>query len=356
VDGLRVVERPAERPARGECVVQIEAATINRSDIHRIEGFYGGVRLTRFGGYGAEKDPPPGESREGSVVYVPGMEAAGTIVDVGEGVDRGLLGKRVLIHSHSWCGSCEECLAGLDNACQSGKIFGSQTPGKGAWSQEAVVPARQLYVLPASLSPQDAAAIEVTYGPVWWGLKHLARLEARDLVVIQGGDSNLGVAAVHLASTLGAKTASIVRDAGSPRARQLLSIDDCRVYQRSDVTAERLVADFGHRPRVVLELLGAATFEQSMDIVASLGVVLVIGAHTGAEVPLRLDQLFRRSTGLQGVGRAPIRVMEEVLGLAASRAFTPLIAKAFPLAEVRDAVRYADRSPVLGKTILIPTM
>jgi NADPH2:quinone reductase len=213
-----------------------------------------------------------------------------------------------------------------------------------------------LYVLPQSLSPQAAAVIEVTYGPVWWGLKHLARVDHRDLVVIQGGDSNLGVAAVHLASALGAQTASIVRDATSSRARQLLTIDRCRVYERSDVTPARLVADFGHRPRVVVDLLGAASFEQSIDIVAALGAVLVMGAHTGAEVSLRLDQLFRRSTLLQGVGRAPIRVMEEVLQLAANHVFSPLIAKVFPLADVKDAVRFADRSPALGKTILVPTL
>jgi NADPH:quinone reductase-like Zn-dependent oxidoreductase len=353
IDGLVVVERPVRAPGPGECVVRIEAATVNRSDIARVEGEYGGVAVARFSSYGGGAEEAAAAD-DGSTAYVPGMEGAGTVLAAGPDVDLGLVGRTVLIHSHSWCGACEECRAGLDNACAHGKIFGSQTPGVGAWSEQVVVPARQLFLLPEGMSPEQAVPAEVTYGPVWWGLRHLAGVGGGDVVVIEGGDSNLGVAAVQVVALLGATAVPVVRDAGSPRARELAAAGGVRVWERPDVSAESLRTEFGRRPRVVLDLLGTASFQHGLDLLAAGGVVLVLGAHTGADVPLRLDRLFRRSTAVQGVGRAPIAIMQEVLSEIAAGRLAPRIARTFRLDQVRDAVRHADDSPLLGKTLVAP--
>ena len=349
-DGLVVVRRPTNEPGPGECLIRVEVATINRADLHRIDGSYGGVAITPFQTLG---DSSRGAD-ESVAVYVPGMEAAGTVIAVGKSVETSLVGTRVLVHSHSWCGQCDECRAGLDNACPHGRVFGSQTPGVGAWSEQVVVPAKQVHVLPDQLPLEHAVCAEVTYGPVWWGLRHRTAVGPHDLVAVQGGDSTLGLAAVQVIKLVGATPVMIVRDRRSPRARQLADLEGVHVRERAEVTSAAFVAEFGRRPLVVLDLLGAASFHQSLELVASGGTVLAIGAHTGASVDLRIDRLFQRNVAIQGIARAPIAGMVEILDLMAAGRLTPRIAREFSLDDVRSAVEFADSRAQFGKTLLRP--
>jgi NADPH:quinone reductase-like Zn-dependent oxidoreductase len=351
LDGLRVVQRVLPAPGPGECVVQVQAAALNRSDLHRIRGEYGGVPMRRFSRYGVNtrKDGDASAS-----AYVPGMEAAGLVLAVGADDDVGLVGRAVLVHSHLSCGVCDACLRGVDNACEAATIFGSQTPGMGAWSEQVLVPVSQVMPLPESLQPADVVGVEVTYGPVWWGLHHLARLSAGDVVAIQGGAAGLGLAALEVVRQAGAVAVSIVRDASSPRALALVAEPNAVVVESSDASADWFLARFGSRPRIVLDLVGAATFRHSLDIVAAAGIVLVIGAHSGVEVSLRLDEMFSRNIAVQGVGRAPTSVMKELVNAVADGVLKPRIAARFALDDVVLAARYADEPDLLGRVLLIP--
>lgn len=351
VDGLRVVQRMLPNPAPGECVVEVRAAALNRSDLHRIRGKYGVVEMPRFSRYGVDAR----DENDATVsAYVPGMEAAGVVLAVGGDDDAALVGRSVLVHSHSSCGICVACQRGVDNACGAARIFGSQTPGMGAWSEQVLVQVSQVMPLAEGVAPADVVGVEVTYGPVWWGLHDLAKLSAGDVVAIQGGTSALGTAALEVARQAGAVAVSIVRDASSPRALALAAEPGALVVNRADVSADWFSARFGRSPRIVIDLIGAATFRQSVDIVASAGVVLIIGAHTGVEVPLRLDQMFSRSIAVQGVGRAPTPVMKRLVSAVAEGILQPKVAARFALDDVVAAARYADEPDRLGRVLLIP--
>jgi NADPH:quinone reductase-like Zn-dependent oxidoreductase len=351
VEGLRVETRMLPDPAPGECVVHVRAATVNRSDLHRIRGEYGGSPMPRFSRYGVVT---AGSGDAADSAYVPGMEAAGVVAAVGSHDDGELIGSPVLVRSHSSCGDCDACRRGVDNACEEGVIFGSQTPGRGAWSEQVLVPVSQLMVLPDGLAPADVVGVEVTYGPVWWGLHDLAGLSDGDLIAVQGGASGLGLAALEVARLAGAVAVSIVRDPSSPRAVALAAEPDALVVSASEASADWFAHRFGRRPRIVVDLVGAATFRHSQDIVAGAGELLVIGAHTGVEVPLRLDELFSRSIALRGVGRAPTRVMTSLVKAVAEAALRPRVAARFAMGDVVAAARYSGEPDRLGRVLLLP--
>jgi NADPH:quinone reductase-like Zn-dependent oxidoreductase len=224
----------------------------------------------------------------------------------------------------------------------------------GAWSQRVLVPVAQVMPLPDTLTAADVVGVEVTYGPVWWGMRDLAAVSEGDLVAVQGGASGLGLAALEVGRQVGAEVVSIVRDASSPRARELAAEPAAVVAESVDASVDWFMARYGRRPRVVLDLVGAATFRHSLDIVAAAGVVLDIGAHTGVEVPLRLDEMFSRSIAVQGVGRAPTSVMELLVGAVAQGDLRPRVAGRFLLDDVVEAIRFADGPDRLGRVLLLP--
>lgn len=336
-----LVERdePEMRPACAR--VQVAYCSVNRADVERVKGAYGGVDIA-----GAAFASVAGTT-------VPGYEPVGTVIELAEDADPSLLGATVMLHSHTSCGKCDYCTNGLDNLCAGMRVFGSATPGMGGWSEQIVVPVSQLLVLPQGVDPRFACTYEVTYGTALWNLRRGLELAARPgPIVVRGVPGGVALAALQLCQVLGLPAGGVMRDPGGPRAEAVRAeLPGVVLFGEADL-AKAVERDLGSAPSVVVEPLGGDYVASDLDLVAHGGAVGVVGGHIGAIASVRLDVLFHKGVSVFGTPRGPIGTMLEVAELVASGRLTPLIDRVFDLASVSEALRYCDQQTGIGRVLL----
>jgi NADPH:quinone reductase-like Zn-dependent oxidoreductase len=166
-DVLKSVDIPEPAPKRGEAVVRVAAAGMNRIDIWVRSGVYK-VSLPR----------------------IIGADAAGVVEEVGEDVTSVSRGDRVLVDPAIKCGRCRFCLMGMDSSCENLVLLGH---GKdGTYAEKIAVPASNLYPVPSGLEMHEAAAIMVNYMTVWHAAVTRAGLRPGSTVLVVGAGSGVG--------------------------------------------------------------------------------------------------------------------------------------------------------------------
>lgn len=339
---VRLREREVPPLTAGSARLRVRFCSINRGDIERIAGSYGGVDGATIpfwatsGGY-----------------FVPGYEPSGTIVEVAEDVDRALVGRRAVLHSHESCGSCRYCVAGADNLCGKMRVFGVGTIGLGGWSEEVVVPAAQLLPLRDGVDLAGACTYEVTYGTALHSLRRgLALATLPGPVAVRGAPGALALATAQLCVAMELACAVVVRDPRGDRVRQLRELlpTVSVVGEGSGVSGVR--AALGAPPAVVIDPLGGRYLAEDVELVARGGAVGVLGSHVGSSADIRADLLFLKGVSLYGTPRAPLKEMEELAALVASGFVTPVIDRVFDLVDVTAALDYCNRPTGIGRVLL----
>lgn len=332
------------RPTLGaaEALVRIKACGVNRMDTELRAGVYGGLPLSDFF-FGQHIELP----------HIPGIEPAGLVEAINGpafGIEPGM---RVVPHSHLSCGVCVHCRAGFDNACPHIRVLGVQTPGCGGYAEYFAWPTSHLIPFSAALSFTQAAALLVNYGPVWFGLIERARLRAGETVVVTGAAGGCGHAALDIARLIGARAIAVTRSADKVAALKAAGAESVIVDQDGeDWSRAVLELTAGRGAHVVLELVGAATWQNSIRSAASRGRILVIGSHTGLSVALNIGELFGKNLSIEGITRANFAAMSHLVELAGQGRLKPHVEHVFPLAQVADAHRLMDASQHIGKIVL----
>ena len=308
---LRPVERPTPTPGTDDVLIRVEAAGVNRPDV-----------MQRLGKY----PPPPGASD------IPGLEVAGTIVSVGAGITRWQAGDRVC-------------------ALVSG----------GGYAEYCVAPGPQCLPIPYGLGPVEAAAIPETFFTVWTNLFQRANLAAGERVLIHGGSSGIGTAAIQLARAFGAE---VYATAGSD--------NKCTACERLGATAINYrTHDFVHVVReataehgvdVVLDIVGGSYLQRNIDCLAMFGRLVQIGLQEGAKAEINLRSIMQKRLTLTGStlrtrsveekGAIALDVERKVWPLIAARQVGPVIDRSLPLASAADAHRLLEAGEIVGKVVL----
>ena len=313
-EALRLVTRPTPRPGPGEVLVRVAAAGINRADVMQREGRY---------------PPPPGASD------LPGLEVAGTVAAVGAEAHPVAAGDRVC-------------------AIVSG----------GAYAEYCLVPAPQCLPIPETVSLVNAAALPEAYCTVWTNVVDRGRLRAGESLLVHGGSSGVGTAAIQLARRLGAR---VFATAGSPAkcaACEELGAERAVDYREEDFVGAVRNATGGRGVDVILDMVGGPYLARNLGLLAVEGRLVVIAVMAGgtAEVNL-LDFMSRRLTltastlrsrsveQKAAVGRA---VREHVWPRFAAGELRPVIHGTWPLAEAAEAHRVLESSVHVGKLLLVP--
>lgn len=340
-DVLRWEELPTPKTRADEALVKVSAVGLNRMDVELRAGIYGKEKLTDFY-FGKLIEFP----------HIPGIEPVGTVEVVGEGVDALQAGQRVIPHSHLSCGSCRHCLDGWDNACANIRVLGVQTKQQGAYAEYFTWPASKLIPLPDALSDQDAAALLVNYGPVWFGVKERARLEPGETLLVTGASGGCGHAAIDIGRLLGAR---VIATAGSDEKLAELRERgaDVVIDYRGDAIADAVMeATGGLGADVVCELVGADTWSDSVTAAGLRGRVVVIGSHGGLRASLNLGEVFGKNLQIIGVTRANQATMTKLVGLAARGLLQPYVWKTLPLTEAGEAHQLMEQRQHSGKIVL----
>ena len=311
-DVLRPAILPVPRPGEGEVLIKVAAAGVNRPDV-----------LQRKGGY----PPPPGASP------LPGLEVAGTIIEVGASVD-------------GWARGDAVC------ALVAG----------GGYAEYCVAPAPQCLPVPAGLSMVEAAALPETFFTVWTNVFQRGRLAAGETILIHGGSSGIGTTAIQLAKSFGA---TVLTTAGSDEkcaACRDLGADWAINYRTEDFVAIAKEATAGKGVDLVLDMVGGDYLPRNISALAVDGRHVSIAFLGGAKVTLDLRPVMVRRLTLTGSTLRPrsiadkaaiaAQLREQVWPLLESGDVRPVIHATMPLEEAADAHALMETSSHIGKIIL----
>ncbi|WP_088286913.1 NAD(P)H-quinone oxidoreductase [Kineosporia sp. A_224] len=307
---LQEVPDPVAGP--GQVVLAVAASAVNRADI-----------MQRMGHY----PPPPGAPDH------PGLEASGTVVEVGEDVE-------------GWAVGDEACalLAG------------------GGYAEKVAVDAGQLLPVPEGVSLVDAAALPEVTCTVWSNVFMLAGLRPSETLLVHGGSSGIGTMAIQLARQVGATVAVTAGSAAKLAACEALGATILVNYREQDFVEVVREATGGRGADVVLDNMGAKYLGRNVDVLATAGRLVVIGLQGGTKAELDLGTLLRKRAAVlattlrsrPAAEKATIvaSVREHVWPLVADGVVRPVVHARIPLAEAARAHALVEASDHIGKVLL----
>jgi NADPH:quinone reductase len=312
---LRETSRPDPVPGPGEVLVRVAAAGINRPDVLQRKGLY---------------PMPPGASD------LPGLEVAGVIVagDAAALKAAGLsLGDRICA-----------LVAG------------------GGYAELCVAPLAQCLPTPRGLTDIEAASLPETFFTVWQNVFHIARLQAGEWLLVQGGSSGIGVTAIQLARAFGAK---VIVTAGSDdkcAACVALGADDAINYRTQDFVAEVLRITDRRGVDVVLDMVAGEYVAREVECLATDGRLAIIAVQGGSKSTLDTGAVLRKRLAITGSTLRPRSVAykgllartlrEQVWPLIEAGRIKPVIHQVFPAAQAAAAHALMESSAHVGKIVL----
>lgn len=311
-DALRLVRRPVPQPGPGEILLRVAAAGVNRPDV-----------LQRMGRY----DPPPGASD------LPGLEVAGTVAALGEGV-------------HDWRVGDAVCalLAG------------------GGYAEYCAVPAGQVLPVPAGLTMVEAAGLPETVFTVWTNVFERGHLQAGENLLVHGGGSGIGSTAIQLAKALGATVYATAGSADKCRACEQMGAELCVNYREQDFVAVLKEATGGRGVDVVLDMVGGDYIQRNIELLAPDGRHVSIAFLQGPKVTLNMFPVMTKRLTLTGStlrarsvtekARLAAAIRRKVWPLIETGRFRPVIHATFPLEDAAEAHRLMESSAHIGKIVL----
>ena len=310
-DMLVPEKRPVPTPGEGEILVKVAAAGVNRPDVMQRMGLY---------------PPPPGAPD------IPGLEIAGEVVALGANVKRWKLGDRVMALVVGG-GYAEYCLAHESHALPVG-----------------------------NLSMVEAAAIPETFFTVWHNTFERGGLKSGETLLIHGGSSGIGTAAIQLAKAFGAR---VITTAGSPEkcdACRKLGADVAVNYKTEDFVAATKTATGDKGAEVIVDMVGGDYIARNYEAAAVEGRIVQIAFQGSpkATVDFRRIMLKRlhhtgstlRSRSIADKGAIAQAVETNVLPFIAAGKVKPVIYKTFPLDAASAAHALMETSAHIGKIVL----
>jgi NADPH:quinone reductase-like Zn-dependent oxidoreductase len=328
-DVIELLDLPDPAPGEGQVVVEVRSAALNHLDIWVRKG-------------GRAKIPLP---------HVLGSDAAGVVAQLGAGVTGLDVGDPVVVNPGLACGRCDYCLRGQQSECSSFGIVGLTAPG--TFAEKVVVPAANVRPKPAHLSFDQAAGLSLAYLTAWRMLMTRARLRPGETVLIHGIGGGVAVAGLQLARLMGGEViATSSSDAKCRRAAELGASRTINYRQTPDVATA--VRDFtnGLGVDVVLDTVGAATWQTNFDAVRRGGRIVHCGVTTGAQTTVSIQQLYWNQITVMGSTLGGAEDFRLLLRAVASAKLVPVVDSVEPLANARAAIGRMEEGKQFGKIVL----
>lgn len=314
-DVLRPAERPVPVAGAGEVLLRVSASGVNRPDVLQRKGHYA---------------PPPGTSD------IPGLEVAG-VIEAGDA----------------------EALAAAGLAL--GQRVCALVAG-GGYAQWCVAPIAQCLPVPAGLTDVQAASLPETFFTVWSNVFDRGRLQAGEVLLVQGGSSGIGVAAIQLARAFGATVIVTAGSAEKCSACLALGAHHAIDYRSQDFSAEVLRLTNGRGADVVLDMVAGDYVAREVACLAEDGRLVIIAVQGGTAASLDAGLVLRRRLTITGstlrarpvafkagIARA---LQARVWPLLAAGAVVPVVHSVFPAAQAGEAHALMESNQHVGKIVL----
>lgn len=330
---LTITDVPdASAPKAGEVRIAIRAAALNHLDLFVADGLPGG----------ADRFP-----------HIVGADGAGVIESVGPGVTSVQPGDRVLINPGISDYSCEFCRAGEQSLCVNYRLLGEHLPG--TMAELVTVPAHNVLRAP-HLSPPltwaEAAAFSLVTLTAWRMVVTRARVTQGETVLIWGIGGGVSLTALRIAKLLGARTIVTSSDDAKLAAAKQLGADITLNHRTQKVAQEVRALTSKRGVDVVVENVGAATWDDSLRCLRRGGRLVTCGATSGPQVSLDLRRLFWHHWSILGSTMGSAAEYAEIVRRLGQGELRPVVDRVFPLERAREAYDRLARAEQLGKVVV----
>ena len=322
---------PVPKPEAGDVLVRVGAAGVNNTDINTRIGWYSkGVSegttndSSDSGATGAQSDDASWSGSALSFPRIQGADVVGEIVSVGDGVDAGRIGERVLI---------EPCLR-ADPAKQTFEFTYLGSECDGGFAQYTKVAAQFACKIESDLSDADLASFPCSYSTAENMLSR-SHVTDGDVVLVTGASGGVGSAAVQLAKRRGARVIAV---ASASKAHKVMALGADNVIPRGSNT---------------LAALGPKSVDVVIDLVAG-GRYATSGAIAGPMVELDVRTLYLKDLSLLGCTSLGPEVFKNLIGYIERGEIKPVVAQTFPLRDIVEAQDVFLSKKHTGKLVLVP--
>jgi NADPH2:quinone reductase len=308
---LQPCRRPIPQPGPGEVLIRVQAAGVNRPDLMQRQGLY---------------PPPPGASD------IPGLEIAGTVAAVGAGVASPQIN---------------------DEICAL--VTG------GGYADYCLAAAPLCLPIPQGLGWAEAAALPETFFTVWANVFERGRLQPKESLLVHGGTSGIGVAAIQMARAFGSAVFATAGTDGKCRCCEQLGAHAIN-YRQQDFAAAVLGRTDGLGVDVILDMVGGDYLQRNLSCLAEEGRLVQIAFQHGPKTQINLASILHKRLSLTGSTLRPRSVAEKarIAGALLAQvwpkletgAIRPIVHAVFPLEQAADAHRLMESGTHIGKIIL----
>lgn len=317
----------APSPGRAEALIRVGAAGVNNTDIN-----------TRVGWYSKGDGDTADASWGGQALSFPriqGADICGEVVDVGDGADPGLIGKRVLV---------EPCLREANGeTLPSPWYIGSECDG--GFADYVTVAARHTYPIESSLSDAELASFPCSYSTAENMLTR-AKVDENDTLLITGASGGVGSAAIQLAKARGARVIAV---AGDAKQQSVLDAGADQALIRGG-SLHNALGD--NAVDVVIDLVGGEDWPDLLNILRPFGRYAVSGAIAGPIVELDLRTLYLKDQRFFGCTVLEDEVFARLVRLIEQGEIKPLLARSFPLESLSEAQAFFLDKQFTGKLVI----
>ena len=313
-DVLCITQRAVPSPRPGEVLIKVHAAGVNGADLREREGKY---------------PVPPGAPD------IMGLEVSGEIVSTGSGCTRFAAGDRV----------CALLIGG-------------------GYAEYALAPEGQCMPVPDGVSLTDAAGLPEVYCTVWTNMMDRCALQAGETVLIQGGTSGIGCAAIQIARAHGATVFATARNDEKCAAMRTLGAHHPINYKDTDFAEACRAATNGRGVDVVIDIIGGDYLPKEVELLGHGGRLMIINLRGGKTAEVDFGHVHARHLTITGARLRPRSVAEKssicrsleahVWPLFANGTIAPEVFARFPFEKAADAHRLMESSCHIGKIILTP--
>lgn len=309
--------------------IRVRAAALNHLDLFMVGGLPG-ITIA-----------PP---------WILGADASGVVDAVGNEVSGLSVGDSVIVNPGLSDRTCEYCRAGEQPLCPRFRLLGEHLPG--TMAEYIVVPAANVRAIPSGISAEHAAAFTLTTLTAWRMIVSRARVGAGENVLIWGIGGGVALAALQICKQIGARVWAVsssndkLRRAADMGADELLNRDEVDVAAViRDRTAKRGVD-------VVIDNVGAATWNQSLRALGRRGRLVTCGATSGPIVETDLRRLFWNQWTISGSTMGNDAEFDAVVNELRAGRLVPVVDSVFPLAEGRAAFERLQSGQQFGKVVV----
>jgi NADPH2:quinone reductase len=308
---LKLTKRETPAPKADEVLIQIKAAGINRPDI-----------MQRMGKYPAPKDAP---------ADIPGLEVAGIVSQAAEG-----------------------------SSFKSGDRVCALLSG-GGYAEYVAAPASQCLPIPEGLTFEEAASLPETFFTVWNNIFDIGQFKTGNSVLVHGGSSGIGVAAIQMIKAMGGRVWVTAGTEEKCRACRDLGAEGAINYKKEDFVAEVNTSTQGEGVDIVLDMIGGNYANKNVMLLKTQGRLIMINAMHGRMAEVDLIQVMAKRLVITGStlrpqsrdykGKIAKSLTKTIWPLIPSQ-IKPIVHQVFPLEQAQEAHRLMESSAHIGKIIL----